>query len=86
MDDYALSQARFRQSHGLWGQFLGFVTRWQARRAFRKLQNMSDYQLKDIGLSRAEVERLSSLPLSIDPTWEAEQFRLRRSRRDEPAN
>ena len=39
-----------------------------ARRAMHELAHMSDYELRDIGLTRQDVFDVSALPLDQDPT------------------
>ncbi len=39
-----------------------------ARRAMSHLARMSDYELRDIGLTRQDVVDVSALPLDEDPT------------------
>ncbi len=39
-----------------------------ARRAMSQLARMSDYELRDIGLTRQDVVDVSALPLDEDPT------------------
>ena len=39
-----------------------------ARAAMRQLAHMSDYELRDIGLTRQDVVDVSALPLDEDPT------------------
>jgi len=39
-----------------------------ARRAMSQLAHMSDYELRDIGLTRQDVIDVSALPLDEDPT------------------
>ena len=39
-----------------------------ARRAMNELAHMSDYELRDIGLTRQDVADVSALPLDQDPT------------------
>ena len=39
-----------------------------ARRAMSQLAHMSDYELRDIGLTRQDVVDVSALPLDEDPT------------------
>ncbi|RBP16493.1 uncharacterized protein DUF1127 [Roseiarcus fermentans] len=39
-----------------------------ARRAMSDLARMSDYELRDIGLTRQDVFDVSALPLDQDPT------------------
>ncbi len=39
-----------------------------ARRTMSELARMSDYELRDIGLTRSDINDTSALPLSADPT------------------
>lgn len=39
-----------------------------ARRAMSQLARMSDYELRDIGLTRQDVADVTALPLDADPT------------------
>ncbi len=39
-----------------------------ARRAMNQLAHMSEYELRDIGLTRQDVVDVSALPLDQDPT------------------
>lgn len=80
MREYVLHQSERRnQAAGLWLLWI-YLLNWRSRRAFARLNQLNDYQLHDIGLSRADAHRLSRLPLSVDPVWEAERLRLLSSR------
>jgi len=39
-----------------------------ARRTMFELAQMSDYELRDIGLTRSDINDTTALPLSADPT------------------
>ena len=80
MEDYASFLARSRLPHGIFGRLVQLLQHWRSRRSFARLRHASEYQLKDIGLSRADVERLANLPLAVDPVWEAERLRFSKSR------
>jgi uncharacterized protein YjiS (DUF1127 family) len=43
-------------------------TAWQNRRAVYQLGQMSDHELSDIGLTRADLYAVQGGPLSVDPT------------------
>jgi uncharacterized protein YjiS (DUF1127 family) len=43
-------------------------TAWQNRRAVYRLGEMSDHELSDIGLTRADLYAVQGGPLSVDPT------------------
>lgn len=42
----------------LWKSFLELVDTWRAARARNELRELSDRTLKDIGLSRGQIDRL----------------------------
>jgi uncharacterized protein YjiS (DUF1127 family) len=66
MRDYALHQAQQTdelKSHGLLAQRW---RNWKARRAVRKLQDLDDWLLKDIGVTRDEIYWATVLPLSVN--------------------
>lgn len=49
------------------------------RRLARKIEELSDHELSDIGLTRDDVRYSLSMPLSVDPTTEfARRARLNR--------
>ena len=52
-----------------------------ARRAMSQLARMSDYELRDIGLTRSDINDTSALPLSADPTGLLVRRRAWRERR-----
>ncbi len=41
---------------------------WKNRREFRRLGEMSDYELADVGLTRADIHLAMSSPFDFDPT------------------
>jgi uncharacterized protein YjiS (DUF1127 family) len=81
MRNYVATQAQSRLSSSSFANLLQLVRNWRSRRVFAKLDSLSDHQLKDIGLTRAELTKISSLPISVDPIWEAERLRLLASHR-----
>jgi len=85
MREYVLHQSEHRPGTSGMSAYWYWLRNWQSRLAFARLAKLSDYQLKDIGLTRADAVRLSSLPLSMDPIWEADRLRLVNSRRVDQA-
>lgn len=81
MRDYALTQATGRDHASVFSGLYRLIINWRRRRTLRKLIELEDHMLRDIGVPRAELYRLMKLPLSIDPLWELErQSRVRVSK------
>jgi uncharacterized protein YjiS (DUF1127 family) len=80
MRDYILNEARSRSSSTSFSALRQLVRNWQSRKTFAKLHLLDDNQLNDIGLTREHLRRLTGLPLSVDPVWEADRLRLISSR------
>lgn len=81
MRDYVWHQSeRHAATSGL-PRLWSWVQNWRTRRSFARLAKLSDYQLRDIGLTHGEALYLSRLPLSVDLAWEADRLRLINSRR-----
>ena len=76
MREYALHVAQSRQAYGRLTWLVRLVKNWRARRDTRTLLRMDDYQLRDIGLTRADLDRLMRMPLSNDTQWDEERLRL----------
>ena len=51
---------------GTW--IVNFLTAWKNRRVFYHLGEMSDSELRDIGLTRGDLSIALDLPLASDPT------------------
>ena len=85
MRDYALNQALSRGEYGI-VYFLRRVTRnWKAKRRIAALGNLDDYMLRDIGVTRDEVQWAVGLPLTVNAAIALEEraFRRRQSGRYE---
>lgn len=68
MKNFALHQAEL-DGFSQGGINLGTLYRnWQARRAVRKLRNIDDHILHDMGLTRADIDLASHQPLTSNPT------------------
>jgi uncharacterized protein YjiS (DUF1127 family) len=73
MRDYILSQAQSRQDFGLVATAKRVVRNWKHHRELAGLLKLDDYLLRDMGLTRALVQHLSALPLTVDVDWEQER-------------
>ena len=80
MRDYVLHEARSRQAFGRLTTLVRMVKNWRERRSLRALHSLDDYLLRDIGLTRSELDRMMRQPLTLDTQWEAERLRLIGSR------
>jgi uncharacterized protein YjiS (DUF1127 family) len=76
MREYVANEARSRLSTFSFSTLRQLVRNWRCRKQLLKLHGLDDYQLKDIGLTRSQLHRISGLPLSVDPIWEVERLRL----------
>jgi uncharacterized protein YjiS (DUF1127 family) len=81
MRNYVINEAQSRLSSSSFANLVQLVRNWRCKRSFAKLHLLADHQLKDIGLTREELARISKLPLSVDPVWEADRLRLVASHR-----
>ena len=79
MRDYILHQARSRELTYSFPAVPRVVANWWKRRTLRKLRELDDYLLRDIGLTRDEVSAALRLPLSIDPVAELDRRTRARS-------
>ncbi|HQX84804.1 MAG: DUF1127 domain-containing protein [Aestuariivirga sp.] len=78
MRDYALNQALSRGEYGI-VYFLRRVTRnWKSKRRIASLGNFDDYMLRDIGVTRDEVQWAAGLPLTVNAAVALEERALRR--------
>jgi len=73
MRDYIFHEAQNRAAHGLLGALKRKLENWRARKDLKTLLRFSDYQLRDIGLTRADLRALISRPSDCDLMWELER-------------
>ena len=76
MREYILEQSQARLPYGSFSMLVRTVKNWRARRQLRQLRSLDDYLLRDIGLSREELDVLRKQPLTLDLQWEADRLRL----------
>ncbi len=79
MREYIHQEVQNRQAYGRFTALVRFVKNIAMRKDLKTLLRFSDYQLRDIGVTRAELCCLLDLPTSHDLAWELE----RSSARDE---
>ena len=53
---------------------------WMAKRSLAQLENFDDYQLRDIGLDRADVSWAAGLPLTVNAAVALEERTFRGGR------
>jgi uncharacterized protein YjiS (DUF1127 family) len=78
MRDYILSQAQSREANSIVATAKRVVRNWKHHRELAKLAALDDYLLNDMGISRALVQHLLALPLTVDVDWERERVLRRR--------
>lgn len=80
MRDYALSRARAAEATGSLSLLWSFIRNWRARRAVARLDELDEFLLRDIGVTREEVNWAVGLPLSVNAALELEERANRRRR------
>jgi uncharacterized protein YjiS (DUF1127 family) len=68
------------------GSLLARIALWpvhviEARRTLAQLAALSDYELRDVGLTRQDLADLTARPLDEDPTPHLNRARIDRARR-----
>ena len=80
MRDYALSRAHGAESAGSGSIFGNLIRNWRARRAVARLDRLDDHMLRDIGLTREDLQWAAGLPLTVNAALAMDE-RARRRRR-----
>ena len=80
MRDYEINVAQSRQAYGQITWLVRLVQNWRLRKTLKQMRHFNEYQLRDIGLMRDELERLIALPLDSDHALEAERSLLASAR------
>lgn len=77
MRDYALERALNRDSAHAFPTLRRLFANWFRRRSLRRVEELDDHILRDIGVSRDDLRAALRMPLEVDPYQEL-QRRLRR--------
>ena len=80
MRDYALNRAQSLAAFGADNPFARLWRHWQARRRVAQLKNFDDHLLRDIGVTREEIEWAAHLPLTLNAALALEERAFRRRR------
>ena len=67
--------------HHLANTLVNRLRQMRRRRGFTRLLDLDDHMLKDIGVTRGEVELAVQLPKSVDAATELRRMSLERRRR-----
>jgi uncharacterized protein YjiS (DUF1127 family) len=80
MRDFCQHEASSRMAYGRWTWIMRVLGNWRMRSDLKRIQNFNDYQLRDIGLARADLDFLLTRPLTSDICWEVERRQLLKGR------
>ena len=78
MRDYALNRAISLGEYGAVSFIRGLLRNWRAKRRIVNLSSYDDHMLKDIGVSRGEVEWAAGLPLTVNAALALEERAFKR--------
>ena len=74
MRDYALHQAQVSGNIAGAGLLSRLIENWRARKAVAALAKLDDFMLRDIGVSRAEINMLAHGSLTKNAALELEEL------------
>jgi len=78
MRDYALNQALSRGEYGIVSLLRRVARNWKAKRRIAALGSFDDYMLRDIGVTRDEIQWAAGLPLTVNAALALEERAFRR--------
>lgn len=78
MRDYALNRAVSLGEYGAVSLVRRLLRNWKARRRIVNLGSFDDHMLRDIGVSRGEIEWAAGLPLTVNAALALEERAFRR--------
>jgi uncharacterized protein YjiS (DUF1127 family) len=84
MREYALNQAISRGEYGVVSFARRLLRNWKAKRRVVALGTFDDYLLKDIGITRDEVQWAAGLPLTVNAAVALEERAFSRRRTGSP--
>ena len=84
MREYALNQAISQGEYGIVSLLRRVTRNWRAKRRIVALASFDDYMLRDIGITRDEVEWAAGLPLTVNAAVALEERAFRRRHVDRP--
>ncbi len=83
MTDLSMNQSASRAGHpiqDLSNRLIDRIRQNRRRRGFKRLLDLDDHMLKDIGVTRGEVDIAVRLPKSVDAATELRRMSLERRR------
>ena len=73
MREYVLNRAISQGEYGVISFIRRVLRNWQARRRIVNLSNYDDFMLRDIGVTRDEVQWAAGLPLTVNAALALEE-------------
>lgn len=86
MSNICIDNVQHHRGHpiaDLAGSLTGRIRALRHRRSIKKLLDLDDTILDDIGVTRGEIQIASTLPLSVDAGTELHRMSLERRRRNQ---
>ena len=78
MRDYILNQAISQGEYGIVSLLRRVSRNWKAKRRIAVLADFDDYMLRDIGVTRDEIQWAAGLPLTVNAAVALEERAFRR--------
>jgi uncharacterized protein YjiS (DUF1127 family) len=80
MREYVLTRAIAESEAPVIGFFKKLSRNWRARKRVASLAQFDDHLLRDIGITRSEIEWAAGLPLTVNAALALEERSFRRRR------
>jgi uncharacterized protein YjiS (DUF1127 family) len=78
MRDYVLNQAISQGEYGIVSLLRRVSRNWKTKRRIAALSDFDDYMLRDIGVTRDEIQWAAGLPLTVNAAVALEERAFRR--------